>query len=88
MGDVEAAAELERHFYRVLPIAEDHLELLAHLGFDVAQHQLGWQLVRQSATAVEPYQVQSQPSFKDPKGLTKRAVTTVSELRDLMDRWQ
>ena len=87
-GDPEAIDALEQERYRLLPIPQDHLELLAHLGFDAAQNRMGWKLNEQQAAKLEPYQVQVQPVFKDPNGLTKRAVTTVRELQDLMDRWQ
>ena len=87
-GDPEAIAQLEAARYRVLDIPHDHLELLAHLGFEPAQHRLGWKAAKPQSAKPEPYQIQSQPTFKTPAGLTKRSVTTVVELRDLMDRWQ
>lgn len=87
-GDPEAIEALEQARYRLLTIPQDHLELLAHLGFDAAQIRMGWKQVKQDMATAEPYQVQVQPVFKDPNGLTKRAVTKVRELQDLMDRWQ
>lgn len=75
--DPIAAEQLEHTRFRYLPIADDHLELLAHLNFEPAQGRLNW----------EAQPEKGPDAFRTPNGLTKRVVRTLHELRDMLDRW-